>query len=183
MNKFPWRLGVSRIVVCQVLDMMDDRVSSLDVMGDYREVLLAFGETRGEGLGLPAGRWPLVDIPPPRLRIAAPGFAPDFVQLIGFYYVSAAFRAAAERAGANVQYVPVDMTDCPPEAHAKDYKVLNVINPAISDEAEGPLALQVVGPRFLRCTDAFATAMLRAELEGVEIYDPITMMPARPSAT
>lgn len=136
-------------------------------MSDYADEV-------GQPHGVPAGRWPVDDVPPHSLRITAPGFAPDIFQFSGLYYVSAPFRYAADKAGANAQYVPVDMSGCTPEAHAKDYKVLNVIDGVSGEEpdSDAPIALRAPGPRYLYCSDAFAAAMLRAGLEGVEFFEP-----------
>jgi hypothetical protein len=57
------------------------------------------------------------------LHVTRPGFTPDFLDE-GLYFVSAAWREAAELGTDEVLYLPVDASTSLPEVQAKDYKVL-----------------------------------------------------------
>jgi len=81
----------------------------------------------------------------PRLRVSIPGHAPDFLHE-GFFYVSAAWRRAANLPKDVARYYDVDLSEAGAAARAQDYKVMwplavrDWIDPARSGVQIDPVA-------------------------------------------
>lgn len=175
MQEVAWHLGTSAAIIDAYNVMIDRNPPGLDApnWNTFRQALNAIAREQGRRAALPPGVWPLDRLPPFRLTLTDPSFAPDFFRDAGFFYVSRRFRDAAEAAGGKVAYVPVDLTGSHPGALAQDYRMLNVIELGL-DKSPFALTATPEGALVPTCTDAFAEALQRARLTGIRFRDVVT---------
>jgi hypothetical protein len=77
------------------------------------------------------------EFPMPKLNIADPTLSANYFH-VGQKYVSAKLRSIMQLPDDSVQYLDVDLSDCPVSVQAMDYKVMNPLTSAIAYFMEKP---------------------------------------------